>query len=252
MVRAQGGSAIRITEMVRGLSLVVEIGAGVGLAWGVYQFALDAAEPDRNSVPMSAAVSADEALSRLEAGNRRCVGGESNHEHNLANWRERFLKTQSPFATILACSDSRVPPELLFDQGFGDLFVVRVAGNVAGDDVIASIQYAIGHLDNKLIVVTGHQNCGAVVAALAPSDATRGEPAELRELLGRIRPGIQSRGEVADSPRAIAKAVEANVRAAAKKLRQVPFIAEAIKSKNVKIVGVVYSIETGKISVVND
>src|SRR4029077_7516633 len=127
-----------------------------------------------------ASVSADEALARLEAGNRRCVGGESSHEHNLANWRERFLKTQRPFATILACSDSRVPPELLFDQGFGDLFVVRVAGNVAGDDVIASIQYAIAHLDNKLIVVTGHQNCGAVSAALASDDAAEKEPPELR------------------------------------------------------------------------
>jgi carbonic anhydrase len=118
--------------------------------------------------------------------------------------------------------------------------------------VIASIQYAIGHLDNKLIVVTGHQNCGAVVAALAPGDETRGEPSELRALLDRIRPGIRAGGEANERPQAIAKAVEANVRAAAKQLRGVPFIAEAIRSKSVKIVGVVYSIETGKIRVVND
>ena len=242
--------------MVRRLTFAVEVGAGLGLALVAYLFALAEAEPERDrgakGAPQSVAVSADEALARLEAGNRRCVGGESSHEHNLANWRERFLNKQRPFATILACSDSRVPPELLFDQGFGDLFVIRVAGNVAGQDVIASVQYAVGHLDNKLIVVTGHQNCGAVVAALSPSDATKGEPAELRALLDRIRPGIQARGEAGDSPRAIANAVEANVRAAAKQLREVPFIAEAIESKNVKIVGVVYSIETGKISVVND
>jgi carbonic anhydrase len=230
--------------------------AGICLLSGTYLVALRAVEPaavsGQTGKPEPNAVSADDALERLQDGNRRCVQGESSHEHNLANWRERFLTKQRPFATILACSDSRVPPELLFAQGFGDLFVLRVAGNVAGQDVIASIQYAIGHLDNKLIVVTGHQNCGAVVAALAPGDATKGEPAELRELLDRIRPGIQPRGQAAETPAAIANAVEANVRAAAKRLREVPFIAEAIMSKNVKIVSVVYNIETGKISVVKD
>lgn len=236
--------------------IALAIAAVIGLAGGASLIAMIAAEPadgaGQDGKREPSAVSADEALARLQDGNRRCVQGESSHEHNLANWRERFLVKQRPFATILACSDSRVPPELFFDQGFGDLFVVRVAGNVAGQDVIASIQYAIGHLDNKLIVVTGHQNCGAVVAALAPGEATKGEPAELRELLGRIRPGIQARGQAADAPAAIANAVEANVRAAAKQLREVPFIADAIRSKNVKIVGVVYSIETGKISVVED
>jgi carbonic anhydrase len=230
--------------------------ACTGLAWVITWFALAAAEPkeDRSAkeAAQPAVVVADDALARLEAGNRRCVDGESNHEHNLANWRERFLKKQRPFATILACSDSRVPPELLFDQGFGDLFVVRVAGNVASEEVIASIQYAIAHLENKLIVVTGHQNCGAVSAAIAADKAGEGEPAELRDLLARIRRDVTPDSDSAVQKRDLPAAVEANVRAAVKRLRDVPMIAEAIESKGVKIVGAVYSIETGKISVVKE
>jgi hypothetical protein len=112
--------------------------SGVALL-GASLFGFAAVEPkpvSGQSASQQTGVSADESLSRLEAGNRRCVGGESSHEHNLPNWRERFLAKQRRFATILACSDSCVPPELLFDQGFGDPFVVRVAGNPAGADVI--------------------------------------------------------------------------------------------------------------------
>ncbi|HVC93116.1 MAG TPA: carbonic anhydrase [Pirellulales bacterium] len=237
-------------------TIVFAIAAGVGLTGGVYLLALVAAEPTvglgQDGKPEPSTVSADEALSRLKEGNRRCIGGESSHSHNLENWRERFLRMQRPFATILACSDSRVPPELLFDQGFGDLFVIRIAGNVVGPDVIASIQYAIAHLDNKLIVVTGHQNCGAVTAALGPSGATADEPAELRGLLDRIRPGIQSIRAASDANQAIAKAVEANVRASVKQLREVPTIAQAIRARDVKVMGVIYAIDTGKIAIVDD
>ena len=127
---------------------------------------LNALADDQELSQQRAGVEANQAMARLEQGNRRCIEGQSLHAHDLAKWRERFLATQQPFATVLGCSDSREPPELLFDQGFGDLFVIRVAGNIVDPDVVGSIQYAVEHLDNKLIVLLGHQNCGAVTAAL--------------------------------------------------------------------------------------
>jgi len=190
----------------------------------------------------------DQALSRLEQGNRRCVEGKSAHGHDLAKWRERFLAKQKPFATVLGCSDSRVPPELLFDQGFGALFVIRVAGNIVDPDVVGSIQYAVEHLDNRLIVVLGHQNCGAVAAALSRPEQTQGEPPELGELLNRIRPAIATVNRNLEREQLIMAAVEANVRTSVKQLRHVPSIAAAIKTKNVKVLGAVYHIDSGKIS----
>lgn len=197
-------------------------------------------------------LSADQALTQLKQGNRRCVQGKSEHGHNVEKWRERFLHKQKPFATVLGCSDSRVAPELLFDQGFGELFVIRVAGNIVAPDVIGSIQYAVEHLDNKLIVVLGHQNCGAVTAALAPPEQAKDEPPELRKLLDKIRPAISSVDRQQEQKQRIAAAVEANARASANQLRQVHSIAAAIKTKNVKVVGAVYHIDTGEIMFLGD
>ena len=193
-------------------------------------------------------VSADQALAQLEQGNRRCVEGKSSHGHDQAKWRERFLVTQKPFATVLGCSDSRVAPELLFDQGFGELFVIRVAGNIVDADVVGSIQYAVKHLDNKLIVVLGHQNCGAVTAALSPPDQTQDEPEELRKLLDRIRPAIGSIDHEQEREPRVASAVEANVRASVNQLREVPSIALAMKEKNIKVIGAIYHIDSGEIT----
>lgn len=197
-------------------------------------------------------LTADQALTQLEEGNRRCVEGKSAHGHDLAKWRERFLVKQKPFATVLGCSDSRVAPELLFDQGFGELFVIRVAGNIVDSDVVGSIQYAVEHLDNKLIVVLGHQNCGAVTAALAPPDQTKDEPPELRKLLDRIRPAIETVDRNQEREQFITAAVEANVRASVEQLRQVPSIAAAIKTKNVKVLGAMYYIDSGNITFLDE
>mgnify|MGYP001591379101 CR=1 FL=1 len=202
--------------------------------------------------PSAEFLTSDQALARLEQGNNRCVDGKSSHGHDQAKWRERFLVKQKPFATVLGCSDSRVPPELLFDQGFGELFVIRVAGNIVDPDVVGSIQYAVKHLDNKLIVVLGHQNCGAVTAALSPPDQTTGEPPELGKLLDRIRPAIASLDRHQEREQLIAASVEANVRASAKQLRRVPSIAEAMKTQHAKVVGAVYHIDSGKISFLDE
>jgi carbonic anhydrase len=108
----------------------------------------------------------DVALNRLKAGNERYVLEHVEHPHEGAQHRVELSRNQHPFAVVLGCADSRVIPELIFDQGVGDLFVIRVAGNVADDAVLASIEYAIEHLGTRLIVVLGHENCGAVAAAV--------------------------------------------------------------------------------------
>lgn len=119
---------------------------------------------------------AAEALARLKSGNARFVEGRTRHAHEGADWRKQLVADQKPFATILGCSDSRVPPELVFDQGFGELFVIRVAGNVIDTDVAGSIQYASRHLKTQLLVVMGHEGCGAVTATLAAIDGLAEEP----------------------------------------------------------------------------
>ena len=110
-------------------------------------------------------VNAMAALSALLEGNQRFVTGESIHPHESADYRASLANEQHPFATVLTCSDSRVTPVLIFDQGIGDLFVIRVAGNVIDDDVAGSIEYAVDHLDARLLVILGHENCGAITAA---------------------------------------------------------------------------------------
>lgn len=224
--------------------IIRRLGAG---AVGICGFVVLSVLAEESQLPQPHGdLKADQAIARLEQGNRRCIEGKSVHAHDLAKWRERFLIKQKPFATVLGCSDSRVPPELLFDQGFGDLFVIRVAGNIVDSDVIGSIQYAVEHLDNKLIVVLGHQNCGAVTAALAPPVEMKNEPPELNKLLNRIRPAVESVDRTKNRKSLIAAAVEANVRASVKQLRQVPSIATAIEKHNVAIVGAVHYIDSGE------
>ena len=117
-----------------------------------------------------------EALQRLIEGNDRFAKGTSSHPHESSEWRSRLREEQLPFATIIGCSDSRVPIELLFDQGFGDLFIIRVAGNVVSTDEKGSIAYAVAHLHTPLILVLGHEGCGAVTAALLPDSVLAEEP----------------------------------------------------------------------------
>ena len=141
----------------------------LGLAGGAWW--LDERKPGEEGSPKTAA----EALEQLKAGNRRFTDGELRRDHTGADRREQLVAGQQPFATILGCSDSRVPVEIVFDQDFGNLFVVRVAGNVVADVVLGSIDYAVRHLKTPLLVVLGHEHCGAVAAAL---------PVHLREWLG--------------------------------------------------------------------
>src|SRR5438552_18099724 len=120
------------------------------------------ADPSHAEQP---AVASAEAISRLKEGNGRYTSGTTQHPGQTAERRTELANTQHPFATIVSCSDSRVPPEIVFDQGLGDLFIVRVAGNVINDEGLGSIEYSVDHLGTRLILVLGHQSCGAVKAA---------------------------------------------------------------------------------------
>ncbi|MFO1022973.1 MAG: carbonic anhydrase [Planctomycetales bacterium] len=156
--------------------------------------------------------SAEEALRRLKEGNQRFVTGKTLHAHESADWRKHLVATQAPFATILGCSDSRVPIELVFDQGFGELFVIRVAGNVIAPDIVGSIAYAFEHLHNKLFVVMGHESCGAVTAALAERKKPTEKAPAIKALVKLISPGLPPVSETVSSEQAVSAAVEANVR----------------------------------------
>jgi carbonic anhydrase len=190
---------------------------------------------------------ASEALSRLRAGNARFADGRTRHAHQSADWRKQLVVDQTPFATILGCSDSRVPPELVFDQGFGDLFVIRVAGNVIDTDVVGSIQYAVRHLKTQLLVIMGHEGCGAVTATLAAMDGTAKEPRFVEALAKRIEPGLKDLNPKLAGEARLAAAVEANVRWAEKQIVTLPEGKQALEEKAVMFVGAVYELKTGRV-----
>jgi carbonic anhydrase len=188
-----------------------------------------------------------ETLSRLKAGNARFAEGKTRHAHESADWRKQLVADQQPFATILGCSDSRVPPELVFDQGFGDLFVIRVAGNVIDTDVVGSIQYAVRHLKTQLLVIMGHEGCGAVTATLAAIDGTAKEPRFVEALAKRIEPGLKGLNPQLAGEDRLSAAVEANVRWAEKQLASLPEGKRGLEEKAVMFVGAVYELRTGRV-----
>ena len=192
----------------------------------------------------SAGVSADDALRRLLSGNKRFVAGKSEEPHGAAliERRHTLAKDQKPFAVIVSCSDSRVPPELVFDVSLGDIFVVRTAGEVVDEVAMGSIEYAIEHLGTRLIVVLGHQRCGAVSAAV--SGAT--ETGDIPDVLKAILPAVEeTKGQSGDP---IDNAVRENARDDAKRLQSTgPIIAPRVQSGEVKIVAAYYSLDTGQV-----
>lgn len=186
----------------------------------------------------------DASLKALLEGNNRYVG-RAKGPHRNASRRAEVATGQKPFAAILSCADSRVPPELVFDQGLGDLFTVRVAGNVPTDDVIASLEYAVEHLGSKLILVLGHERCGAVDAAIKG-----GKPeGHLAALLDPIRPAVEAtKNQPGDK---LDNAVRANVRNVVRSLKTShPILAEKVASGEIKVVGARYDLDSGKVELV--
>jgi carbonic anhydrase len=210
--------------------------AGLGLAGP-----LTAADPPAEPPPKDAV----EALERLKAGNARFADGKTRHAHESADWRKHLVADQKPFATILGCADSRVPPELVFDQGFGDLFVVRVAGNVVASDVVGSLAYALEHLRTPLVVVLGHQGCGAVTAALdGLVDPALKELPAIESLLKLIDPSLKDIDPKRPKAERVAAGVEANARWSVKQLAALAAKSKPVVEK-VRLVAAVYQLDTG-------
>jgi carbonic anhydrase len=212
-----------------------------------------------------------DALSRLKEGNSRFIAGNMQHPHDsneerayiaknsyenpggislgmtseqAAKRRAELTKSQHPFAIILSCSDSRVPPELVFDEGLGDLFIVRVAGNVLNDEGLGSIEYAVEILGGRLIVVLGHQSCGAVDAAMK-TVATNGKaPGHIQSLVTAIKPVVNS------TPKAdLETMTKANVKHVVDALRSSkPILKARIDSGDVQVVGGYYTLDTGAVT----
>jgi carbonic anhydrase len=194
-------------------------------------------------------VTADEALARLRAGNERFVRGEARFSTVQKEILANLAKGQQPYATILGCSDSRVPPELVFDAGFGELFIIRVAGNVISNEVLGTLQYAAVHLQTPLFVVLGHEGCGAVAATLAMKSGAARERSRIALLLENIAPGLGDIDQGLSAEAQLQAAVEANVRWSMHQLLETPE-AKARRAEGVlKLVGAVYELTTGQVRV---
>lgn len=200
-------------------------------------------------------VAAVEALERLRAGNRRFAAGLRNGEGPSSPERRAELASgQEPFAIVLGCSDSRVPAEIVFDQGLGDLFVIRVAGNIVAPSQVGSVEFAAERFGTRLVVVLGHSRCGAVSATLEELRRANGAHSRnLRSIVDRIRPSIEGllASELAQDPAALEReAVRANVRAAANQLRHGSEVLERlIERDGLRVVGAEYSLDSGIVDV---
>jgi len=196
-------------------------------------------------------VSAREALERLREGNRRFVAGVRGDAALTSPMRRNELVAdQQPFAIILGCSDSRVPAEIVFDQGLGDLFVIRVAGNIVAPSQIGSVEFAAERFGTRLVVVLGHSMCGAILATLEElRRPTEDQSPNLHSIVSRIRPSVEMllATELRDDPEALVRqAVRANVRASANHLRYGSAILENLMQNNgLLVVGAEYSLQTG-------
>lgn len=192
-------------------------------------------------------ITADSVLAELKTGNGHHVAHRYQHPHETLERRRQLVSGQHPHAEILSCSDSRVPPEIVFDQGLGDLFIVRVAGNVATDTEIGSLEYGAEHLHIPLLVVLGHESCGAVTAAVE-GGAPEGH---IGSLLNLIKPAVEkTRGMSGD---AVSNAVRMNVEMIVKQLRSsTPILSELVAQGKLRIVGAVYSIDTGSVTWLKD
>ncbi len=225
----------------RGLLQIGSIAALVlakSLLWQVKQ--AEAAEAP--AAPSS--LSPDAALQKLVEGNQRFIQHQPQYPDQSAARVQEVAQAQHPFATILSCADSRVPAELLFDQGIGDLFDVRIAGNIATPEAIGSIEYAVTLLGTPVLMVLGHERCGAVTAAVQNETL----PGEISTFVKAILPAVK---RVKDQPGdAVDNAVVANVKYQIEQLQRSPLLAERLQSGELKIVGGRYDLDTGTVTMI--
>ena len=195
----------------------------------------------------TANISADDALQRLVEGNARFLRGEARRVSDPRETVSELALGQHPFATILGCSDSRVPPEWIFDAGLGDLFVVRVAGNVLSPEVAGSLQYAGSHLKTPLLVVLGHEKCGAIQAALQVMNERVQQLSRIQLLVDNVLPALDGLDPGLPQAAQLARAVEMNVRWTLRAITESPEGQARVAEGRVKFVGAIYEIETGRV-----
>ena len=185
----------------------------------------------------------DMALQELHEGNQRFVDGLMRHPGQTPQRRQQLSHYQQPFAVVLTCSDSRVPAEVVFDQGLGDLFVIRVAGNIVDKAVLGSVEYALDHLGTPLVMVLGHQNCGAVTATLESIRDDTAAPGDIGALVTAITPAVavaeQRPGDLLDNT------IRANAELSRDAIVNAPELKEALNKKALKVVSAYYSLESG-------
>ena len=211
---------------------------------GANQF-VRAADPAHSDQP---SVAPAEAISKLKEGNGRYTSGNVQHPGQTAERRTELANTQHPFAAIVSCSDSRVPPEIIFDQGLGDLFIVRVAGNVINDEGLGSIEYTVDHLGTRLILVLGHQRCGAVDAARETIAAKGKAPGHIESLVQAIKPAVD-----ATAKGDLDATIKANVKNVVQALRSsTPILKAEVDSGKIQVIGGYYSLDTGAVTFLDE
>ena len=192
----------------------------------------------------------DEVWKELMAGNRRYVSAKPVRPHQAGPRRVELAKGQHPPTIVLSCSDSRVPPEMVFDQGLGDIFVVRVAGNIVDEDVLGSIEYAVEHLGSSLVVVMGHQSCGAV-KAVVDNAAADGHILPLVKKIMPVVAEIKKKSDSCADPKSLLDAsISANVQQSVKQLKDDETLSKFLAEHKIKIMGARYQLDSGKVQVV--
>jgi carbonic anhydrase len=197
-------------------------------------------------------ISAEEGLRRLREGNRRFVSGRGRSALVTGHLRRsEVAEAQEPFAILLGCSDSRVPAEIIFDQGLGDLFVIRVAGNIVAPSQIGSVEFAVERFGTPLVVVLGHSRCGAILATLDELASRETQSRNLLSIVDRVRPSVEALLATElknDPPALVSEAVRANVRASVDQLRHGSDILERhLQAGRLRVVGAEYSLESGAV-----
>lgn len=193
-------------------------------------------------LPINPLSKPDAALQKLLEGNRRFTQHHPQYPHQTHARMLELAQTQHPFATVLTCADSRVPVELLFDQGIGDIFDIRVAGNIATPETVGSIEYAVALLGTPVVMVLGHERCGAVTAAVKNTPL----PGEIGSFVKAILPAVDKvKGRLGD---AVDNAVVANVHYQIEQLKRSPVLTAKVRSGDLKIVGGRYDLDTGAVT----
>jgi carbonic anhydrase len=227
----------------------VSAGVAAGAALAVGAAPAPATPGRRTTDPKATPLTADQAWRTLAAGNARFVAGRQQHPHESLAWRQSLVEGQHPFAVILGCADSRVSPELVFDEGLGDLFIIRAAGEVLDTAVIGSIEYAVEHLSVPLVVVLGHESCGAVGATIDVVQNGTEVSGDVSTLVRSIEPAVRATPPNPDPKAYLAACVAEQARRAAKYLQERSnIISDAVAHHGVKVISATYELRTGKVT----